>query len=79
MAFPVSEVIVSDVFEEQDHTIWECLVRMVQLVFHQGRDGWTKDITMHNFPQAGLETQHSTGRKTWIGAMYCCHPQSSSC
>lgn len=42
-AFPISEVLVHDLVEEEGFAIWQCAARIVEYVYGQGRNGWTKE------------------------------------
>ena len=43
--YPASEVILYDKLPEKPFFLWQCLCRMVELVFGDGRDGWTENIS----------------------------------
>ena len=49
-AFPVSEVLLHDCIHEKLFGFWQCLCRMVELVFGEGRSGWTEELSrvFHN-------------------------------
>lgn len=44
-AYPASEFILYDKLPDKAFSLWQCLCRMVELVFGDGRDGWTETLT----------------------------------
>ena len=50
-AFPVSEMLLHDIVSTTDFAIWQCLARVVEYTYGQGRDGWTEEAahTVHRF------------------------------
>lgn len=44
-AFPISEVILGGLLSEEHFESWECLARIVEYLYCQGRNGWTIDST----------------------------------
>ena len=44
-AFPISEVVLGGLVSEEHDETWECLARIVEYLYCQGRNGWTIDST----------------------------------
>ena len=44
-AFPISEVILGGLISEEHFESWQCLARIVEYLYGQGRNGWTIDST----------------------------------
>ena len=44
-AFPISEVVLGGLVSEEHFETWECLARIVEYLYCQGRNGWTIDST----------------------------------
>ena len=44
-AFPISEVVLGGLLSEEHFEAWECLARVVEFLYSQGRNGWTVDST----------------------------------
>ena len=45
LAFPISEIILGGLIPEVHFEAWECLARIVEYLYCQGRNGWTIDST----------------------------------
>ena len=47
----MSEVLLHDLLSPSDFAIWQCVARIVEYVYGQGRDGWTEEAanTLHRF------------------------------
>lgn len=45
-AYPASEPLLLDKLPEKAFSLWQCLCRLVELVFGDGRDGWTEDMAI---------------------------------
>lgn len=43
--FPISEIILGGLIPEEHFEAWECLARIVEYLYCQGRNGWTIDST----------------------------------
>lgn len=41
--YPVAETVLQGVFPEEELHIWYLLARMKELVYNQGRNGWTDE------------------------------------
>ena len=39
-AFPVSELVLGGIINDQDYEVWETLPRIVEFLYYQGRNGW---------------------------------------
>ena len=44
-AYPISEVVLGGLLPDQHYEAWECLARIVEFLYCQGRNGWTVDST----------------------------------